>query len=64
MVYIGNTVHTLKQIKILFGSWEPKQPMFTVFLDFFTEKIGSTGISSETTIPGISSETTAPCYLE
>ena len=52
----------IKRFKILFWSRESIKPIFTIFPDFFTRKIGNTGISSETTILGISSETTAPCY--
>ena len=36
-----------KKFKILFWSRESKKPMFTIFPDFFREKIRNTGISSE-----------------
>ena len=44
--------------KFYFGSRESEKPIFTIFPEIFTRKIGNAGISSETTIPGISRETT------
>ena len=41
-VYIGNTGHVKnhQDFKILFWSWESKKPIFTIFPEFFYEKMG------------------------
>ena len=49
----------MKISKMFFWSRESEKTNFTIFPEFFYEKMGCEyGITSETTIPGISSETT------
>ena len=53
-VYIGITGHVKnhQNFKFLFFFWESEKPIFTIFPEFFYEKMGwesGKGISSETT---------------
>ena len=56
----GSYKKIVKNSKFYFGPGSPKNRFYD-FSGNFTRKIGDTGISSETTIPGISSETTILC---
>ena len=59
-IEITRYIKNHQNFKILFWSRESKKPIFTIFPNFFTKEIRTTGISSEATIPGISGETTEP----